>query len=237
MLLLPKKITLGTEIQFLNTKLQPYSQLSWRVQSEFVSRFLAKPSQLCIRKITSSSLLRLLLQPSYSEPDLFTFFPKLYMILTSPCLKGSAWEFPFTGFIAMVSTIVTLIIDAFATSYYQKSVVKRTRTHAGNDEKLGEGSGSSVHARATHSQAHSSISFTAESESELLRQRVISQLDTQVLELGNILHSAIIGILLGASQEVETVRTLLPVLSFQSQRNGTRRLHFSGNPKNHFCLF
>ncbi|XP_021907513.1 zinc transporter 1-like isoform X2 [Carica papaya] len=138
--------------------------------------------------------------------------PDAFKKLTSPCLKGTAWGFPFTGFIAMVSAIVTLMIDAFATSYYQKSAVKRAGTHAGDEEKVRDESGNSVqvHTHATHGHAHGSISLVADSQSELLRHRVISQ----VLELGIIVHSVIIGISLGASEDVDTVRTLLGALTF-----------------------
>uniref|UniRef100_A0A803QIQ2 Uncharacterized protein n=1 Tax=Cannabis sativa TaxID=3483 RepID=A0A803QIQ2_CANSA len=47
--------------------------------------------------------------------------PDAFEHLTSPCLKGTAWEFPFTGFVAMMSAIATLMVDAFATSYYKNS--------------------------------------------------------------------------------------------------------------------
>ncbi|KAK7832580.1 zinc transporter 1 [Quercus suber] len=41
--------------------------------------------------------------------------------LTSPCLYQNTWGiFPFTGFFAMLSSIGTLMVDAYATSYFNK---------------------------------------------------------------------------------------------------------------------
>ncbi|OMO77891.1 Zinc/iron permease [Corchorus olitorius] len=91
--------------------------------------------------------------------------PDAFDHLTSPCLKGSPWgKFPFTGFVAMMSAIGTLMIDTFATGYYK-------RRHFNKHNK-------------------------------------------QVLEVGIVVHSVIIGISLGASESPDTIRTLLAALSF-----------------------
>ncbi|EYU25668.1 hypothetical protein MIMGU_mgv1a0093371mg, partial [Erythranthe guttata] len=47
--------------------------------------------------------------------------PDSFDMLSSTCLKDNPWhKFPFTGFVAMISAIITLIIDSMATSVYSK---------------------------------------------------------------------------------------------------------------------
>ncbi|GFP96571.1 zinc transporter 5 [Phtheirospermum japonicum] len=121
--------------------------------------------------------------------------PDAFESLTSPCIGDSPWgDFPFTGFIAMLAAIGSLLVDSYATSYYRRR-----------------------EAETTHGHAHGTVSFGSESaETELLRHRVISQ----VLELGIIVHSVIIGIALGASQSPKTIRPLIAALSFHQLFEG-----------------
>ncbi|KAL7086573.1 hypothetical protein ACP275_13G009700 [Erythranthe tilingii] len=138
--------------------------------------------------------------------------PDAFESLTSPCIPASPWgDFPFTGFIAMVSAIGTLMVDTYATSYYRRrSGVKAVEGGGARDEE-GGAAVVPVHTHATHGHAHGSVSLQSDSgETELLRHRVISQ----VLELGIIVHSVIIGIALGASQSPKTIRPLIAALSF-----------------------
>ncbi|PPD76178.1 hypothetical protein GOBAR_DD26898 [Gossypium barbadense] len=106
--------------------------------------------------------------------------PDAFESLTSPCLKESSpWgKFPFSGFIAMMSAIGTLMIDAFATGYYERQHLSKHK-----HELVLPG---------------------------LIRQRIISQ----VLEVGIVVHSVVIGISLGASQSPDTIRPLVAALSF-----------------------
>ncbi|XP_057792793.1 zinc transporter 8-like [Salvia miltiorrhiza] len=137
--------------------------------------------------------------------------PDAFDSLTSPCIPERPWgDFPFTGFVAMVAAIGTLMVDSYATSYYRR----RANVHApakdcgGGDEEM-----LVVHAHAMHDHAHGLVPSSDESDSddaELLRHRVISQ----VLELGIIVHSVIIGIALGASQSPKTIKPLIAALSF-----------------------
>lgn len=53
--------------------------------------------------------------------------PEAYEMLNSPCLKSEAWEFPFTGFIAMVAAILTLSVDTFVSSSFYKSHIKASK--------------------------------------------------------------------------------------------------------------
>lgn len=104
--------------------------------------------------------------------------PDAFDSLTSPCLNENPWgKFPFTGFVAMVSAIGTLMVDAFATSYYKRLHLNKAQPVKGEEEGGGEHEGHlHVHTHATHGHAHGSA-FTAEDSgsSELVRHRVISQ--------------------------------------------------------------
>lgn len=137
--------------------------------------------------------------------------PDAFENLTSPCLNEHPWgDFPFTGFVAMCTAMGTLMVDTYATAYFQNHYSKRapaqvesqTTPDVENEEHT------HVHAHASHSHAHGHISF--DQSSELLRHRVISQ----VLELGIIVHSVIIGISLGASESPKTIRPLVAALTF-----------------------
>ncbi|KAK4492840.1 hypothetical protein RD792_000165 [Penstemon davidsonii] len=137
--------------------------------------------------------------------------PDAFENLTSPCIPEHPWgDFPFTGFIAMCSAIGTLMVDCYATSYY------RRRSSVSEEGKKGGGGADvegvvPVHTHATHGHAHGSVSLDFDhKETELLRHRVISQ----VLELGIIVHSVIIGIALGASESPKTIKPLIAALTF-----------------------
>ncbi|CAN1810055.1 Fe(2+) transport protein 1 [Linum perenne] len=46
--------------------------------------------------------------------------PDAFESLSSPCLSENPWSrFPFPGFVAMVSAVITMIIDTLATSYFK----------------------------------------------------------------------------------------------------------------------
>ncbi|XP_015080970.1 zinc transporter 5-like [Solanum pennellii] len=127
--------------------------------------------------------------------------PDAYESLTSPCLAEHPWgDFPFSGFIAMVSALATLMVDTYANSYYSKKNLKNGVVVAQSGDEGG----------VVHPHSHGSGSMMVDSESELLRYRVISQ----VLELGIIVHSVIIGIALGASESPKTIKPLVAALTF-----------------------
>ncbi|XP_059450121.1 zinc transporter 5-like [Corylus avellana] len=136
--------------------------------------------------------------------------PDAFESLTSPCLDEKPWRtFPFAGFVAMTSAILTLMVDAFATSYYRSSGFNSGAQGGVEDaEKAGD---MHVHAHAHATHAHGPASFVDDCTSlDLLRHRVVSQ----VLELGIVVHSVIIGISLGASQSPKTIRPLVAALTF-----------------------
>ncbi|XP_050370658.1 zinc transporter 1-like [Argentina anserina] len=145
--------------------------------------------------------------------------PEAFDTLTSPCLKENPWgRFPFTGFVCMMSAIGTLMVDAMATGYYKKSSLKTTQMTVDEESSASQEHGHAhVHAGHAHVHTHgatqgSSNAYGSEELKlpELIRHRVISQ----VLELGILVHSVIIGIALGASQDPDTIKPLLVALSF-----------------------
>lgn len=145
--------------------------------------------------------------------------PDAFDHLTNPCLTGKAWQFPFTGFVAMMAAIVTLMIDTLATSYFKGKTdddgnAKAESTTVNVEDGGGDHGGAlHVHTHATHGHAHGSaaaLSLHDLGAADLIRHRVISQ----VLELGIVVHSVIIGISLGASEDVKTIRPLVAALTF-----------------------
>ncbi|CAK8566979.1 unnamed protein product [Lathyrus sativus] len=138
--------------------------------------------------------------------------PDAFENLTSPCLKEHPWgDFPFTGFVAMCTAMGTLMIDTYATAYFQNQNSRKTPTQVKNHESTPDVEHEGhvhVHTHASHGHAHGHIS--SDPSSELLRHRVVSQ----VLELGIIVHSVIIGISLGASESPKTIRPLVGALTF-----------------------
>ncbi|XVF71145.1 hypothetical protein PTKIN_Ptkin12aG0012600 [Pterospermum kingtungense] len=147
--------------------------------------------------------------------------PEATESLTSPCLNENPWgRFPLAGLVAMTFAIGTLMVDAFATSHFSKSHINKIQQIVGDEEKTGEHEHENhvhVHTHATHGHSHGSISLAEGSgSSELLRNRVISQ----VLELGIVVHSVIIGISLGASKSPKTIKPLMVALTFHQLFEG-----------------
>ncbi|KAH7557867.1 hypothetical protein JRO89_XS11G0231300 [Xanthoceras sorbifolium] len=159
--------------------------------------------------------------------------PEAFKSLTSPCLKENPWRsFPFAGFFAMMSAIGTLMIDSFATGYYRRQhfdkpkliMVHHDDDHSPPDEEKADHQDDHddhhvghvhVHTHATHGHAHGSADSSQElALPELIRKRVISQ----VLELGIVVHSVIIGISLGASESVDTIKPLLAKFESRSTK-------------------
>lgn len=112
-------------------------------------------------------------------------------------------DFPFAGFVALIGVLVALLVDIAASSHMEMG-----RTHyepVGSEEdpaaaKKGEGA---VVVRC--GEAHGEGEELAK-----LKQRMVSQ----VLEIGIIFHSVIIGVTLGMSQNRCTIKPLVAALSF-----------------------
>ncbi|KAK1304262.1 Zinc transporter 5 [Acorus calamus] len=145
---------------------------------------------------------------------LIHILPDSFESLTSPCLNEHPWQdFPFAGFMAMMGSIGTLVVDSIAMGYYERSNLKRAmpvseaEVEGGGVVVVGESSregAAHVHAGGMHAHVHVHGSV------ELVRHRVIAQ----VFELGVVVHSVIIGISLGASETPSTIRPLVAALSF-----------------------
>ncbi|KAM4070773.1 hypothetical protein ACJW30_11G009800 [Castanea mollissima] len=99
--------------------------------------------------------------------------PDAFSRLTSPCLNQNPWgNFPFTGFFAMLSSIGTLMVDAYATSYFNR--MHFIKQAGAEEEKEDEHEGHvHVHTHATHGHTHGSV--IPSEGTELTRHRVIAQ--------------------------------------------------------------
>ncbi|KAG8100253.1 hypothetical protein GUJ93_ZPchr0013g33862 [Zizania palustris] len=168
--------------------------------------------------------------------------PDAFDNLTSECLPaGGPWQkFPFAGFGAMVGAMGTLVVDTLATGYFTRAnkkdaagrvavpaaVADEEKQSSAADPPHHRGDGSEhdghvhVHTHATHGHAHGSSALVAavgeDDKEHTLRHRVISQ----VLELGIVVHSVIIGISLGASQSPDTIKPLVVAISFHQMFEG-----------------
>ncbi|KAF7041208.1 hypothetical protein CFC21_051032 [Triticum aestivum] len=134
--------------------------------------------------------------------------PEAFERLGSPCLVDGPWQkFPFAGFVAMLAAIATLIVDTIATGYFQRAHAKNTSAAVGYVE-----ASDSEQAHGGHSHGVSAVIASSFSDdgAKLIRHRVISQ----VLELGIIVHSVIIGMSLGASENASTIKPLVVALTF-----------------------
>ncbi|KAL2940358.1 Fe(2+) transport protein 3 chloroplastic [Bienertia sinuspersici] len=170
--------------------------------------------------------------------------------LTNECLPSHPWsEFPFSGFIAMMAALMTLLVDFVGTQVYERRAERLKRKGDGLNDELGlngsldsasaagvlpadrsevKGVGESIVGMHGHEHGHGvdghvvdvyddghghghdhdhSHSFGGESGA---RHAVISQ----VLELGIVSHSVLIGLSLGVSHSPCTIKPLVAALSF-----------------------
>ncbi|XP_037472531.1 zinc transporter 5-like [Triticum dicoccoides] len=140
--------------------------------------------------------------------------PAAFEALRSPCLVGGPWRrFPFAGLVAMLAAVATLIVDTVATGYFHRTNAKRAA--AVTDEPAHDEPESAPDGHHGHAHGMSVLAAPADGD-ELVRHRVISQ----VLELGVVVHSLIIGMSLGASDFPSTVRPLVPALTFHQLFEG-----------------
>ncbi|PKA56461.1 Zinc transporter 4, chloroplastic [Apostasia shenzhenica] len=168
--------------------------------------------------------------------------------LTDPCLPESPWRrFPFSGFVAMLAALGTLVVDFVSTQLYERKhhdeqmglkAASAAVAAASDsivpmmpeaDSEAGRGKAGmhivGIHAHAAehrHShahergacaggQAHHDHAYHDEGHvSSHVRHVVVSQ----ILELGIVSHSVIIGLSVGVSQSPCTIRPLIAALSF-----------------------
>ncbi|WCJ33308.1 Zinc transporter 1 [Euphorbia peplus] len=119
-------------------------------------------------------------------------------------------DFPFAGFVAMLSAMMTMMVECFATSYYKRCHISKDLGVVinvnGDEEKGKHEQAVHVHTHASHGHAHGSD----RPDSTRFRQRIVSQ----VLEMGIVVHSVIIGISLGASKSTNVIKPLVAALTF-----------------------
>ncbi|KAI8001889.1 putative zinc transporter 10 [Camellia lanceoleosa] len=147
--------------------------------------------------------------------------PDSFDMLSSSCLPEKPWhKFPFSGFVAMFSAIGTLMVDSIATSLYNQ----RNRGGGGvileNSEVVVEGGDEEEEVGGGHFHGHHHHHSAAVKEggqgTQLLRYRVVAM----VLELGIIVHSIVIGLALGASNNTCTIKPLVAALCFRQMFEG-----------------
>ncbi|XP_021745658.1 fe(2+) transport protein 1-like [Chenopodium quinoa] len=151
--------------------------------------------------------------------------PDSWNDLTSPCLPEKPWKvFPFTPFITLISAYGTMMMDSFSIAYYEKKALSRQQNENvdgnrnGNDVEnkveLGLGDNTNV----VHGHHHGQIvqvMMDCES-SKLLKDRVVAQ----VLESGIVVHSVVIGLSMGSSDNPCTIRPLIAAICFHQLFEG-----------------
>ncbi|CAN6327897.1 unnamed protein product [Urochloa humidicola] len=144
--------------------------------------------------------------------------PAAFDALGSPCLAGHGpWaEFPFAGAAAMLAAIATLMVDTVATGYFRRTVARKAAAVVDVPPEDLEVASDDAHHGHAHGMSVIAPAPDAAAGDELVRHRVISQ----VLELGVVVHSLIIGMSLGASDFPSTVRPLVPALTFHQLFEG-----------------
>lgn len=112
--------------------------------------------------------------------------PEAWEKLDSPCLGGAWKEFPFTGLIAMLAAIATLVVDTIATGYFKRAQASKTGAGTVGDEEK-----SDHHAHGVHGHAHGVSSVmsaaastnNADDSAQLIRHRIISQVSIETNSL------------------------------------------------------
>ncbi|XP_072982835.1 zinc transporter 4, chloroplastic-like isoform X2 [Typha latifolia] len=132
-------------------------------------------------------------------------------------------EFPFSGFAAMLAALGTLFIDVVGTRFYEKkhSMVeekgkmkmkekeKEVRVGIGSSEVSGEGRDEAMHIIGIHAHVAAHGNWKGDKDLSHVRHIVVSQ----VLELGIVSHSIIIGLSLGVSKSSCVITPLMAALS------------------------
>ncbi|XP_078447638.1 ZIP metal ion transporter family [Wolffia australiana] len=113
-------------------------------------------------------------------------------------------DFPFAGFVCLVGALLALLVDVVATSH--------AAAHAGDGPYEPIGVDKEMGCKESACGGFEGELMVGDSEERLvkLKQRMVSQ----VLEIGIIFHSVIIGVTMGMSQNQCTIRPLVAALAF-----------------------
>ncbi|XP_071693685.1 probable zinc transporter 10 [Rutidosis leptorrhynchoides] len=140
--------------------------------------------------------------------------PDSFDMLRSSCLSDNPWhKFPFTGFVAMLSAIFTLMVDSMATSMYttkNNAILAEGGEMDVVDHEMAMANGGGMQLHGHHHGPKGPIG------PQLLRYRVVAM----VLELGIVVHSIVIGLGVGASNDVCTIKPLIAALCFHQMFEG-----------------
>lgn len=101
--------------------------------------------------------------------------PDSFEMLSSKCLSDNPWhKFPFAGFVAMMSGLVTLAIDSITTSLY----TGKNSVGPVPDEEYGIDQEKAIHMVGhNHSHGHGVVLATKD-DGQLLRYQVIAMVST-----------------------------------------------------------
>ncbi|KAE8715064.1 Fe(2+) transport protein 2 [Hibiscus syriacus] len=140
--------------------------------------------------------------------------PDSFDMLSSNCLDENPWhKFPFTGFVAMLSAIVTLMVDSMATSIYSRKCTAGVNPETGG----GQHDAAVANVGQLHGHHHHhNLKPADDADQQLMRYRVIAM----VLELGIVVHSVVIGLSLGASNNTCSIKGLVAALCFHQMFEG-----------------
>ncbi|KAL5231090.1 hypothetical protein ABZP36_029866 [Zizania latifolia] len=154
--------------------------------------------------------------------------------LSSPCLPAVPWRrFPFPGFVAMAAALATLVLDFLATRFYEhKHRAETARVKAAAAATLAASSTSDdditvvtvaedehkepllqAHSHSHHHGHGQELVQTENGEGDV-PAHVRSVVVSQILEMGIVSHSVIIGLSLGVSRSPCTIRPLVAALAF-----------------------
>ncbi|KAG8067424.1 hypothetical protein GUJ93_ZPchr0005g15690 [Zizania palustris] len=143
--------------------------------------------------------------------------------LSSPCLPAVPWRrFPFPGFVAMAAALATLVLDFLATRFYEHKHRAEAAALAASSASDDEITVVTVAHTEPLLQAHSHSHHHGHGN-ELIQQEngegevpahVRSIVVSQILEMGIVSHSVIIGLSLGVSRSPCTIRPLVAALAF-----------------------
>nr|ABF55689.1 putative zinc transporter [Triticum aestivum] len=143
--------------------------------------------------------------------------PAAFDGLTSPCIHkggGDRNGFPFAGLVAMSAAMATMVIDSLAAGYYRRSHFSKARP-LDNIDMPGDEEGRADHPHMhAHGHSHGEAIVVSSPEEAAIADTIRHRVVSQVLELGILVHSVIIGVSLGASVRPSTIKPLVGALSF-----------------------
>ncbi|KAM3295010.1 hypothetical protein ACQJBY_037707 [Aegilops geniculata] len=145
--------------------------------------------------------------------------PDSILSLTSLCLPDKPWrQFPFATFVAMLAAVFTLMVHSLMLTFYNRKK-KGHDAGAPTPSSAAVGNLESTEPEAdwhSHGMALAKPGDAEAGKMQLGRNRVI----VQVLEIGIVVHSVVIGLGMGASQSVCTLRPLVAAMCFHQMFEG-----------------